>query len=232
MTPVDFSRRSDALELMDADDSPEAELRETFRQLAFINRRLGGHAATLGALNALTPPGTKRLRILDAGCGDGDAGSVILDWAASRGIAAELHGIDLSKGSVALARERRRPGLSFSQDDLFSLDAGEDYDIVHAGLLLHHCPGDDAARALKAMHERARLGVAVNDLHRHPLAYLGIRSMTALFSGNRLIRHDAPLSVLRGFSRGELEALCRQTRLPAPEIRWRWAFRWQMAVPR
>lgn len=232
MTPVDFHRRSDERELMDADDAPEEELRATFRELAVINRRLGGHAATLGALNALTPPGTKRLRILDVGCGDGEAASVILSWAEARGIEAEVHGIDLSDASVGLASERRRPGLTFSHDDLFALGEADAYDLVHASLMLHHCPGDTAARALKAMHARARLGVAVNDLHRHPLAYHGITVLTAAFSENRLIRHDAPLSVLRGFSRSELEGLCRRALLPEPDIRWRWAFRWQMAVPR
>lgn len=232
MTPLDFSRRSDERELMDADDSPEEELRATFRELAVINQRLGGHAATLGALDALTPSGTKRLRILDVGCGDGEAASAISIWAEARGIEAEVHGIDLSEASVRLACELRRPGLTFSHDDLFALGAGDGYDLVHAGLMLHHCPGDTAERALQAMHARARLGVAVNDLHRHPLAYHGIRGLTAVFSGNRLIRHDAPLSVLRGFTRSELEGLCRRAGLPRPHLRWRWAFRWQMAVPR
>lgn len=232
MTPLDFRRRSEERELMDADDAPEEELRATFRELAVINRRLGGHAASLGALNVLTPPGTKRLRILDVGCGDGEAASVILSWAEARGIEAEVHGIDLSDASVGLASERRRRGLTFSHDDLFALGAADAYDLVHASLMLHHCPGDTAERALKAMHERARLGVAVNDLHRHPLAYHGIKGLTAVFSGNRLIRHDAPLSVLRGFSRSELEGLCRRAGLPRPDLRWRWAFRWQMAVPR
>ncbi len=232
MTPLDFRRRSEERELMDADDAPEEELRATFRELAVINRRLGGHAASLGALNVLTPPGTKRLRILDVGCGDGEAASVILSWAEARGIEAEVHGIDLSDASVGLASERRRRGLTFSHDDLFALGAADAYDLVHASLMLHHSPGDTAERALKAMHERARLGVAVNDLHRHPLAYHGIKGLTAVFSGNRLIRHDAPLSVLRGFSRSELEGLCRRAGLPRPDLRWRWAFRWQMAVPR
>lgn len=232
MTPVDFCRRSDERELMDADDAPEEELRATFRELAVINQRLGGHAATLGALNALTPPGTRRLRILDVGCGDGEAASVILSWAEARGITAEVHGIDLSGAAVRLASERRRPGLTFSHDDLFALGAADSYDLVHAGLMLHHCPGDLAGRALKSMHERARLGVAVNDLHRHPLAYHGIKRLTAVLSGNRLIRHDAPLSVLRGFTRSELEGLCRRALLPEPDLRWRWAFRWQMAVRR
>lgn len=217
---------------MDADDAPADELRSTFRELALINRRLGGHAATFGALELLTPPGTKRLRILDVGCGDGEAASVMLDWADRRGIAAEVRGIDLSAATVRLASERRRPGLSFAQEDLFAPISEDEYDIVHAGLMLHHCPGDSAARALKAMHARARLGVAVNDLHRHSLAYHGIKALTAAFSRDRLIRHDAPLSVLRGFRRAELESLCLRAGTPPPDIRWRWAFRWQMMVPR
>lgn len=232
MTLPDFGRRSGEAELMDADDATEAELRGTFRELAMINRRLGGHAATLGALEVLAPRAAKSLKILDVGCGDGEAAEVILDWAASRAIAAEVHGIDLSEASIRLARERRRPGLSFARADLFSLDENESYDIVHAGLMLHHCPGESAARALKAMWGLSRLGVAVNDLHRHPVAYYAIKALTAGLSRDRLIRHDAPLSVLRGFLRAELEDLCRQAGLPAPEVRWRWAFRWQMAVKR
>lgn len=231
MMRLDFARRSNDAELMDADGASSAELRSTFHELARINRILGGHAVTLKALSALTPPGTKHLRILDVGCGDGEGASLILDWARARGIDAEVRGIDVSAASVSLARERSRPGLSFSREDLF-LPGGEDFDIVHAALVLHHCTGDLAARALKTMHGRARLGVAINDLHRHPAAYYGIKAISGALSRDRLIRHDAPLSVLRGFSRAELEESCRAAGLPAPEIRWQWAFRWRMVVRR
>ncbi len=217
---------------MDTEDSSEGELRLTFRELAAINRYLGGHAVTLNALASLIPRGTKNLRILDVGCGDGQTACLIQDWAASRGIAAEVCAIDLSAASVRLAEERNRKGLSFVTGNLFSLREGDVYDIVHAGLMLHHCPEHVAVRALQAMYARAWLGVIINDLHRHKLAYHAIKIMTAAFSRNRLIRHDGPLSVLRGFRRAELVSLCRQADLPAPDIRWRWAFRWQMVIRR
>jgi|CXWL01.1.fsa_nt_gi 2-polyprenyl-3-methyl-5-hydroxy-6-metoxy-1,4-benzoquinol methylase len=232
MTHPDFSRRSDELELMDADGVRDEEFCVLFRELALINRYLGGHAATLGALDALTPPNAKRLNILDVGCGDGETSERIADWARGRGIAAEVTGIDLSEAAIRLAERRRRPGLSFFRRNLFELPAHETYDIVHAELMLHHCPGDEAKRALKAMHARSRLGVAINDLHRHPLAYHAIKALTRVFSRSRLVRYDAPLSVLRGFLKPELEDLCRRAGIPAPEIRRRWAFRWQMAVRR
>lgn len=232
MTQPDFTRRSDEPELMDADDVSSAELRSAFRELALINRYLGGHAATFGALDALTPPDATRLRILDVGCGDGETAELIAGWARTRAITAEVIGIDLSPETIRLAKERRRPGVSFSRRNLFELPSSETYDIVHAGLMLHHCPGDEAARALTAMHQRSRLGVAINDLHRHPLAYHAIKTLTRVFSRSRLVRHDAPLSVLRGFLKPELEDLCRRAGVPAPEIRSRWAFRWQMTVRR
>lgn len=232
MTAPDYGARHPGPELMDMEDPPPAELARTLAELEFINRFLGGHAATLAALDTLIPPGPGRLRVLDVGCADGATGVLIQDWARARGLEAEVHGIDLSEAALRLASARARPGLTFSRRDLFDVPAGEGYDIVHAGLMLHHCPGETAARALKAMFALARLGVAVNDLHRHPLAYRAISVLTRAFSRDRLIRHDAPLSVLRGFRRAELAGLCREAGIPAPEVRWRWAFRWAMVIRR
>lgn len=229
---TDFSRRHDGPELMDTEEPPRAEFARTLAELDFINRTLGGHAATLAALAALVPRGLTRLKVLDVGCADGAAAVRIQDWARARGLEAEVHGIDLSEAAVALAAARLRPGLSFERRDLFELPDAAAYDVVHAGLMLHHCPGASAARALAAMYARARLGVAVNDLHRHPAAYHAIKALTRAFSGDRLIRHDAPLSVLRGFTRAELAGLCREAGVPAPEVRWRWAFRWALVVRR
>jgi 2-polyprenyl-3-methyl-5-hydroxy-6-metoxy-1,4-benzoquinol methylase len=232
MNAVTFARRSDRLELMDADESGGTELRDTFRQLAAINRLLGGDSTTLAGLARAVPAGTKRLRILDVGCGDGNAAELMLDWAQLRGIVAEVRGIDLSPSTIALAQERRRPGLSFACANLFDDEEREVYDVVHAGLMLHHCPGEVAVRALRAMFQKARLALVVNDLHRHAIAYYSIKFLTAALSRNPLIRNDAPLSVLRGFQRHEILTLCRAAGLPAPEIRWRWPFRWQVVLRR
>lgn len=227
-----FALRHDGPELMDSEDPPAPELARTLAELETINTLLGGHATTRAAIDALVPAGRKTLSVLDVGCADGRTAVVIQDWARARGMEAEVHGIDLSATSIGLARARLRPGLSFSRCDLFELPQTPSYDVIHAGLMLHHCPGSSAGRALRAMFGLARLGVAINDLHRHPVAYHGVSLLTRAFSQDRLIRHDAPLSVLRGFRRGELEALCRDAGLPAPELSWRWAFRWAMTVRR
>jgi hypothetical protein len=55
----------------------------------------------------------------------------------------------------------------------------------------------------------ARLRVVLLDIRRHWLAYWGFVAWSRLFTRNRLVRHDGPLSVLRGFIREELTALSK-----------------------
>ena len=228
----DFSVRSPDYELMDDPAIGEAELRRTLRELETINGALGGYATSLSALETLLPSGRRSFTVLDVGCGGGDTARRIVDWAERRGLDARVHGIDLSEAAVRHASAGAGPALSFAARDLFDLPETETYDVVHAALLLHHCRGEDAVRALRKMHSLCRLGLIVNDLHRHPAAYYAIRALTAAFSRDRLIRHDAPLSVLRAFRRPCLEDLCRRAGLPEPELSWRWAFRWRMVVRR
>jgi hypothetical protein len=82
------------------------------------------------------------------------------------------------------------------------------------------------------MYERSELGVVVNDLHRHPLAWAGIHVITRVLSGNPMLRNDAPLSVLRAFRRHELLELAREAGLPEARVSWRPMFRWQMVAER
>jgi hypothetical protein len=55
--------------------------------------------------------------------------------------------------------------------------------------------------------------------------------MTRLFSRNRLIRHDAPLSVQRGFRPADFERLRDLPDLRGLRYRWRPLFRYLVIVP-
>lgn len=207
------------------------EMRSTLGELATINRLLGGYAPSLEGVAALVPETARELTLLDVGCGGGDTCRRLADWAAARGLTMRILGIDLLSSAVEYAADSS-PGydrVDYRVADLLQLD-GEGFDIVHAALVLHHFDDAAAHDALAKMLALARWGVVVNDLHRHPLAYHSIRLLTRCLSRNRLIRHDGPVSVLRGFRRPDLERLAEATDAPTPEIRWRWAFRWQMVL--
>jgi hypothetical protein len=45
-----------------------------------------------------------------------------------------------------------------------------------------------------------------------------------------MVKYDAPLSVLRAFSREELSNILRSAGIENFTIKWKWAFRWQVIV--
>lgn len=229
-----FSQRSTDDELMDDPSIGGPELDETLRQLTGINTVLGGYPPSVnGVLRLLGAAPTATL--LDVGTGAADAPRRLVDACAARGIRLGVTAIDLAAATAAYAREacRTHPTIHVEQGDLFALLPGRHrFDIVHAAMVLHHFPDETAVRALAKMYHLADRGVVVNDLHRHPLAYHGIRALSALAWRNRLIRHDAPVSVLRGFTAPELRALAARAGWPPSETRLRWwpLFRWQLVA--
>jgi ubiquinone/menaquinone biosynthesis C-methylase UbiE len=86
------------------------------------------------------------------------------------------------------------------------------FDVAHASLVVHHL---DEPRALRFLAELGRVsrGVVVNDLARGRLAWFGTWLATRVLTRNRFTRHDAPLSVQRGYTPAELEALLRRAGL-------------------
>ena len=75
------------------------------------------------------------------------------------------------------------------------------------------------------MNLTAKIGVVINDLHRHPLAYYGISILSTLFSKSYLVKHDAKLSVLKGFKKAEWIYFLKTKHFKNYEIEWIWAFR-------
>ncbi|MEQ8277564.1 MAG: methyltransferase domain-containing protein [Deltaproteobacteria bacterium] len=228
-----FAERSTALELMDDPAFQGPELEQTLAEIERINDNLGGYPPSLHGIEALLPPGTKKFSVLDVGCGGADFPMKIADWASSRGLEAEIVGIDLQPTTVDFASRRTRAydGIRIELANLFDLEPTAPYDIVHAAQVLHHFVGDEAERALAQMARLARWGVVVNDLHRHPLAWGGITVITRALAKSRLVKYDAPLSVLRGFSRDDFVGMCARAGLATPKVTWRPLFRWQVVIP-
>ena len=80
------------------------------------------------------------------------------------------------------------------------------------------------------MKENSGLGFFINDLHRHAIAYYSIKFLTSLFSHSYLVKHDAPLSVRRGFKKEEWEKIFSNAGIIKYSIEWKWAFRYLITV--
>lgn len=233
---MDLAQRVHHRELMDEPDADPEELTGALRGLELINGSLGGYRTSLAGLSALCDHtgASSPITLLDVGCGSGDTLLQFHHWAERRKLSFTTHGIELSHTTADLARNRMSDaGILSSQitvTNLLDLDPDRDSeDIVHASLVLHHFETDcDAVRGLRAMGRLARRGVIINDLHRHRFAYESIRLLTGLFSRNAILKHDAALSVRRGFLRSELFQLATDAGWDPSRItiRWHWAFRW------
>jgi SAM-dependent methyltransferase len=188
---------------MDAPDLDPATYAAVLRDLAKVNTATLAARPTLAFLDRL--PATNRpLRVLDVGFGDGDMLRRIARWAARRGRAVALAGVDLNPNSAPAARADTPAalGIDYRIGDYADL-AGEGWDAVISSLVAHHMTRAQLVAFLRFMDEQARLGWLVNDLHRHGFAYHGYPLLARLAGWHPIVRHDGRLSIARSYRPGE-----------------------------
>lgn len=228
---VDFSSRSDELEIMDDLDCKGEVVNQTLRELDNINKWLGGNKISLSGLKSFSNGKSNAFHIADLGCGGGD----IIQWLSKKKSFADFRftGIDANKNIIAYAEQKNgySPSVRFQCIDVTSdLFHPSEYDILHCSLFLHHFNSETLSELLKTWTKKVKRGIVINDLQRHPLAYYSIKLLTKLFSRSAMVKYDAPLSVLRGFSRKEWQQILFNAGVTNYTIRWRWAFRWEIVI--
>lgn len=221
-------RLQHAPELLDAEHHDERELEHSLDQVAEVNRLLGGRRAVLRALLPLLRTG-RPTSILDLGTGSGDIPLAIVRAASRRGLAVRIVATDVHPQMVELAARRTAhvPDIETGAADALALPYGNGaFDVVLLSMTLHHFEHADQLRALREAGRVAGQAVIVNELERCRANYWGARLLAATrWRGNRLTRHDGPLSVLRAFTKQELLALAREAGLREAEVRRRYFFR-------
>ena len=223
--------RSDATELLDAPIVDHAALADNLRDLAYVDRYLGGTALTwrylLPMLRRLPHGATTTL--LDVATGGADSPRRL----AAR---AQRHGFELrpiaSDRLIEVLRFARGVGADFPlvrHDALTMPFATGAVDFVTCSLALHHFEADAAVVLLREMVRVARRGVIVNDLRRSRAAYWGAR-LLALGPWHAMARHDGPISVLRAYTLAEARAIAARAGLAHALVKARAPFRLVVVV--
>lgn len=231
----DWSTRSDAQEIMDDLQCRGEVVEQTLRELDFINHWLGGNAVTLSAVEKLLSdlPNSTEVSIADLGCGSGDMLRRLAVWGKGRGLVLKLTGIDANPHIIEYAKAHSTdfPEIQWEAVNIFS-DAfrAKQYDVLLGTLFFHHFSSADLVRFFRQASTQTRKGIIINDIHRHWLAWASIALLTRLFSRSSMVRFDAPLSVRRAFTRGELKSILEEAGIRAYTLKWKWAFRWQVVV--
>lgn len=205
-------RREHAEEFIDAPSHDMAELTESLGHVASVNRWLGGVSAVTRYIKPIIEA-QGSARILDVATGSADIPCEIAKWARARAHRIEIVATDVHPQMLELAARRCAafPEIRVEPANALELPYQDNsFDVAMLSLALHHFEDAEQLRVLHEMARVARRHVVVNDLERTWLNYAGARLLGATFwRGNRLTRHDGPLSVLRSFTRAELDRITR-----------------------
>jgi 2-polyprenyl-3-methyl-5-hydroxy-6-metoxy-1,4-benzoquinol methylase len=227
---MNLTYRSYQQELLDRKDIPFEDIALNMKELNFINTHLGGHNITIRGLKKIlssNSPDKKEFLICEIGCGGGDNLQVIYNWCNRKNIPVHTLGIDINPDCISYAKKSTQiPRSEWIASDYKMVNFSRKPDIIFNSLFCHHFDDEQMVQILKWMKEHAILGFFINDLHRHPIAFHSIKLLTKLFSSSYLVKNDAPLSVQRGFKRGEIEQFVNAAGIEDANVEWKWAFRW------
>jgi 2-polyprenyl-3-methyl-5-hydroxy-6-metoxy-1,4-benzoquinol methylase len=220
--------RTDKEELMDDFSIGGDLLRDTLDKLENINRWLGGNKVTINGLKTILKnhPKTEEITIVDIGCGHGDILRDVAIFGRKNGFIFKLIGVDANSTAILYANElsKKYPEISFQTQDIFSEEfQNRQFDVVLATLFLHHFKEEELVTFFKNTIKHTKIGIVVNDLHRHKVAYY-LFMLLSVFIKNKMIIEDGLTSVLRGFKRNELEKMAEKLKVTS-KISWKWAFR-------
>jgi ubiquinone/menaquinone biosynthesis C-methylase UbiE len=231
-----MERRTDAAELLDGPLTDPATLAANLRDLRRINRWLGGVRLSAAAIDALAAH-RHGLTVLDVGTGGADIPLALLERARKRGRGLTIVGLD-SRPEILAAAAFANPGLPTIDGLELHIGDGRSlpypdlaFDVAHVSLVTHHLSPTEVVALLREMARVARLGVVVNDLDRGRLGFVGAWLIGHLLTANRYTRHDAPLSVQRAYTAGEMVALLRESGLtPVRTLRGAFGQRYAIAA--
>lgn len=227
---MDFSIRSNELELLDQPEIPAVDIEQNMAELAIINEHLGGHAITVQGVWQLYR-NQALLHVCEIGCGGGDNGKAIEKALRRKKIVLSYTGIDINPDCIRVAENKEWNSTTrFLISDYKKIDFETKPDILFCSLFCHHFKEAELVDMFRWMLNHSSTGFFINDLHRHPLAYHSIRLLTSLFSRSYLVKHDAPLSVLRGFTKKEMREILKKSGIMHYTVQWKWAFRWLIIV--
>jgi SAM-dependent methyltransferase len=203
-----LEQRSKEQERLDRPDFDARQVEGTFRYLVPVNRWFGGIRPQIGFFERESRHWESGVvqRVLDVGCGAGDAAVALAKWGRRRGYCLEIEAIDSHPLVVEYARERCRPypEITVLRRDVL-LMPGAEHDYVHASQLLHHFADEELPNLLHQLLGICNRKLLVNDLLRSPLHY-GAAWVLSLFTSS-VFRHDARLSIRKGFRIDELRLL-------------------------
>lgn len=220
-----FEQRARGSEFLDAPDSDPRLTERSYRFMKLVNRIGGGTRVVREFLAAELSdwPRDKPVRILDIGVGGGDIPLAIVRWARGRGYDIEFTCLDFNAKALEVTQriidEAGGDGINLVEEDIFRYQPIRDFDYALGSMVFHHFTDDEIHRLITHLCGFVRKALLINDLRRNLLNYAVCSILVIPL--DREIRHDARLSIRRGFKPAELRTLLKEHD-PAPAVTRSW----------
>lgn len=215
-----------ASEILDRKDVDPAERERSHRDIERSNLLFGGRRAVMRVLRPLFDDIAREGRtatLLDVGTGLADLPWRAREIARRRGVRLYTVGLD---GVPSLVRSAsRRLDIALCGDALSLPLADASVDIVLCSQLLHHFEHTRALQLVTELDRVARRRVVISDLRRSWIAAAGFWLASIVLRFHPITRHDGTVSVMRGFTDGELGGMVVSATGVQPAIRRRLGYR-------
>lgn len=206
-------RRVVVPEFLDTDAGTPEEIAAALRDLRRINRCFGGTSTLIALLQRVFErTGRRELSLLDVAAGPAEASIAAAARLRRRGIDVSVTVLDR-----ALTHIHQNGTRAVVADALALPFRDASFDLVTSSLFIHHLePGEVGCFIHEALRV-SKLAALINDLRRDALHLALAWSGYPLFR-SRLTRHDAPASVRRAYTVGELRSMLSRTDTAGTEI--------------
>lgn len=191
------------------DHAPPDVTRASLRDLARINRYLGGYYVLGKLFSGVAKPGDK-FSVLDIGAASGDMGAAIQRLYPN----AQVTSLDYKGDHLAQAADPKLVANAF----LLPFRPAS-FDFVFSSLFLHHFTDEQVVELFRSFRCVARQAVLAIDLERGPLAYHFLPNTRWLFGWHDITVNDGQISVAAALKKDELLALAARAGLEGARVR-------------
>jgi len=232
---MNFKERSTLTELMDDPDISDELLIGTLKDIALVNRYLGGNQITVKALKKIirNHPTKKKWTIVDVGCSDGESLRDIVGYFKKEDVDINFVGLDINARSIeiALSKSEGMANVSFRVQDILEIEEKSfECDVIICTLTMHHFGDGQLLEFLSKFQKLASIAIIINDLQRSKLSYRLFQLFSSIFIKSKVAKYDGKVSIASGFKRKDLESYSKKLALTDYYINWKWAFRYVWVI--
>lgn len=223
---MDFRQRSDEKEIMDTQKICATDWALFVKDLSWINHYLINRHSFMKSIESIYQK-KDHMHVAEFACGDGSTIYRLAQWAKKMNYDLKFSGFDINCAFIEYAQQQQHKHLpiQFSVQDVLSETFRKNkFDIILCNLFCHHLTNEELILFVKQLNQQANVGVMINDLHRHRIAYLGFKIISFLKKFSPMVKHDGLVSIRRGFTKREIISLLEQAGIQNYQVKWCFPF--------